>query len=272
MPSGRFPLPGHNADGVPYRRLNYAFAYVWQEGPPDLERLLAHLGALHAADPHHHYLCTLDDPGQCSYTSGHACEDDRFDLDEPDDMDWDNPVQLAAWELASLQHRVQQLGNPDVAQTWADVCGTLSASADSVDALLTANRAPDQLIDEVVYIQRLPVAAADLMIAGQPNGYFGTDWDTFQNHAIIRHLATQWGYRFFGMGASWMGFVRTTPPDADQAQRLVADLRDLYGAGQGDEVLQHAGWQALAQLLATQRTLVLGYTENMDVWADGGEA
>ena len=34
-----------------------------------------------------------------------------------------------------------------------------------------------------------PCPTTSSMIAGQPNGYFSADWDSFQNHAVIRHLA-----------------------------------------------------------------------------------
>lgn len=268
MQTGRFPEPGQSQDDAPFRRLNYDFAYEWVENADSLDALLAHLDALRAADPGHRYLCTLDDTAQCSYTSGHAGQDERLEFDAPEDMDWDDPAQLATWELDCLQHRVQQLANPDVVQNWASVCGTLWVAPETVSGLLAANREPDQLLDEVIYIQRLPVPSDELMIAGQPNGYFSDDWDTFQNHAIICHLAEQWEYRFFGMGAAWMGFVRATPLSSDQAQRLVADLRNLYASGQDKEVLQHPAWAALADLLTTRCTLLLGYTENMADWAD----
>ena len=268
MQTGRFPEPGQPFDDAPFRRLNYGFAYEWVENAGNLDALLAHLDALRAADPSHCYLSTLDDTAQCSYTSGHAGHDVRLAFDAPDGMDWEDPLQLAAWEQDGLQFRVQQLANPDMVQTWASVCGTLWASPDTVSGLLAANREPDQLLDEVIYIQRLPVSVEDTMIAGQPNGYFGDDWDTFQNHAIIGHLATQWGYRFFGMGAAWMGFVRATPLSSEQAAQLVAELRDLYATDKDEDVLQHPAWPALAQLLTTRRTLLLGYTENMADWAD----
>lgn len=263
MKTGRFPPPGHQAEPIPFRRLNYDFAFEWVEAPGSLEALLAHLDGLRAADPSHRYLCTLDDTAQCSYTSGHARSDERLEVDAPENMDWDAPAELTAWELACLQHRVQQLANPELAQTWSDVCGSLNAAPEDIDSLVSVNADPDALLDEVVYIQRLPVPSDDLMIAGQPNGYFSCDWDTFQNHAVIRHLAAQWSYRFFGMGAAWMGFVRQAPLGSDEARHLVDELRTLYGSDQGNEVLQHPAWQTLEQLLQTQRTLLLGYTENM---------
>lgn len=105
------------------------------------------------------------------------------------------------------------------------------------------------------------------MIAGQPNGYFSADWDSFQNHAIHQHLAVRHGYQLYAMGASWMAFVRLQPPNAEQALALVADLRDLYAGGH-DDVLAHPAWQTLQSVLQSQCGLVLGYTEDMaERWA-----
>lgn len=261
MKTGLFAQPH-----PPYRRANYGFAYQWLEEVGSLAALLAQVEALRAADPDHRYLATLDDVQQCSYTSGHASMDDRLYLDSPADMDWDDPAQEAAWNLQALQHRALQLRQAQGPGSWAAVCGSLSTSPDDIAALVAANRNPDALLDDVVYIQRLPLASDDPLIAGQPNGYFSADWDSFQNHAIHQHLAERHGYQFFAMGASWMALARTEPPDAAQAQVLVGDLRLLYAAGD-EELLAHPGWQALPALLQSQRSLVLGYTEDMaDRW------
>ena len=257
MKTGRFD--GEQAE---YRRGNFGFAHEWLQEFKTLDEVLERLDALRAADPAHRYLCTLDDVSQCSYTSGHASQDERLYLDDPEDMDWEDPAQEQALTLALLQHRVAQLQRPELEQDWAQVCGTLLLAAEDVDALLQANRRPEVLLDEVVYVQRLPVPDDELMIAGQPNGYFSADWDSFQNHAVIRHLAAQYGYRFFGMGAAWMGFVRASLPDAVLIDRLIEDLRMLYGQGQ-DEVREHAGWAQLASVLLSRRTLLLGYAEGL---------
>lgn len=257
MKTGRFD--GEQAE---YRQGNFGFAHEWLQEFKTLDEVLERLDALRAAYPAHRYLCTLDDVSQCSYTSGHASQDERLYLDDPEDMDWEDPAQEQALTLASLQHRVAQLQRPELEQDWAQVCGTLLLAAEDVDALLQANRRPEVLLDEVVYVQRLPVPDDELMIAGQPNGYFSADWDSFQNHAVIRHLAAQYGYRFFGMGAAWMGFVRCSLPDAALVDRLIEDLRMLYGQGQ-DEVREHAGWGQLASVLLSRRTLMLGYAEGL---------
>lgn len=250
----------------PFRRANYSFAYQWLEGVGSLAALLDHVQTLRAADPSHRYLCTLDDVQQCSYTSGHAGQDDRLYLDTPPDMDWDDPAQEAVWNLQALQHRARQLRNAHGPHCWAEVCGSLATSTNDIEALLAANRSPDALLDDVVYIQRLPLAPDDPLIAGQPNGYFSADWDSFQNHAIHQHLAQHHGYALYAMGASWMALARAEPPDAAQAQALVDDLRVLYATGD-EELLAHPGWQAWPALLQSQRSLVLGYTEDMaDRW------
>jgi len=61
------------------------------------------------------------------------------------------------------------------------------------------------------------------------------------------------------MGASWLGLVRDRPMTEDGADMLVADLADLYGCGDMDA---RPAWRELAAIVATGRTLLLGYTEN----------
>ena len=272
MKTGTF-TEGPNGEEPEFRKGNFSFSHEWLEDCSGLDEVLAKLDAMRLEGPDYRYLITLDDINQCSYTCGHAGQDERLYLDTSDDMDWDDEAQVAEWTLASLEHRVKQLGQPELAQSWQQVCGTLSTMGYDVDALLAANREPDQLLDDVLYIQRVParlVPSDDLLIAAQPNGYFSADWDSFQNHAIIRHLAAQYGYRFFGMGAAWMGFVRSAPLDAAQAQQLVAELRELYGKGR-DEVLEHEGWAELTAVLQQRRSLMLGYIENMAESLDMGE-
>ncbi|MDT7797964.1 MAG: hypothetical protein QOI78_1397 [Actinomycetota bacterium] len=104
-------------------------------------------------------------------------------------------------------------------------------------------------------MQRVPVPRDDLAVAGIPNGYFTSDWNVFQNHAIIRRMAVH-GYRHLGIGASLLGFDRAAAPSADEAKAVVADLKHLFGAAGA------AGWTELATLLPQRRLLLLGYTEN----------
>lgn len=236
-------------DTLSHRRLSGAFS---------LRDVLACLDALRLQDSGHRYFCTLDDINQCCYTSGHAGNDDRLDM-EYGDTDFDDPESVHAFEVRRVAHVAAQLQNPGLRRSWEDVCGTLMTSQEDVDVLVDTNRDPDRVLDTVVYIQRVAVREDDLMIAGLPNGYFSCDWDVFQNHAVIRRLHERHGYRFFGLGASWLGFVRDAPPNAAAADALVADLTDLYGCA-GDEY--QAARRQLAEVAASSNVLLLGYTEN----------
>lgn len=227
-------------------------------GGVSLRRVLDCLEELRQADPGHRYLCTLDDLNQCCYTSGHAASDERIAMDSGD-IDFDDPESVRAFEARRLAHVAARLQDPALRESWQGVCGTLVAGVDDVAALAGMNRDPDRVLDDVVYVQRLAVPEDDLLIAGLPNGYFTCDWDVFQNHAVIRQMRDRHGYRLFGIGASWLGFVRDRPMSRDGADMLVADLADLYGCGGADA---RPVWQALAGIAATGTTLLLGYTEN----------
>lgn len=115
------------------------------------------------------------------------------------------------------------------------------------------NRRPHRVLDDTLYVQRVPLAQNDLLIAALPNGYFRSDWDVFQNHAVIRRMAEH-GYRFFGIGAATIGLVRQQPlarPDA-----LLDDVCMLYGINDA------YAREALHELFVTQPWLLLGYTES----------
>ena len=236
-------------DTLSHRRLSGALS---------LREVLACLDELRLKDSSHRYFCTLDDINQCCYTSGHAGNDDRLDVDYGD-TDFDDPESVHAFEVSRVAHVAAQLQDPALRQSWEDVCGTLTTSQEDIDVLVDTNRDPDRVLDTVVYIQRVAVPQDDLVIAGLPNGYFSCDWDVFQNHAVIRRLHERHGYRFLGLGASWLGFVRDAPPGKAAAEALVADLADLYGCA-GDEY--QASWRQLVEIAADGNVLLLGYTEN----------
>lgn len=222
-----------------------------------LREVLAVLDGLRKDQPEARFLCTLDDLGQCCYTSGHAGDGERLRLDA--DIDFEDPQAVHAWEASKLAHIAAQLQAPQHRLSWDQVAGTQDAGDEGIQALLAMNRDPDAVLDQVAYVQRLPVASDDLLIAGLPNGYFTCDWDVFQNHAVIRHLQERYAYRFFGIGASWLGFVREEPMGADDADRLVVELRRLYGQADARQV---ATWLELSLTLQRSEVLLLGYTEN----------
>lgn len=231
-----------------------AFSHALLGDSPTLDEVLEYLASRHAADPRYRYLCTLDDVGQCRYTSMHASDDARIALYE--DEDPETPEGALAARERLLAHVVAQLEHSSHRLEWSALAGTLMCSNEDVEALVAANATPDLIVDEVVCVQQVPVDRNDLLIAALPNGYFSADWDIFQNHALIRYLQERYDYRLFGLGASWLGFQRDRAPSPAEASALIADLQHIYAAG------THDTWAQLAATLATRTTLLLGYTED----------
>ncbi len=231
-----------------------AFSHALLDDSPTLEEVLEYLASLQTADPRYRYLCTLDDVGQCRYTSMHASDDARIALYE--DEDPETPEDALAARGRLLVHVIAQLEHSSHRLQWSALAGTLMCNDADIEALVAANATPDLIVDEVVCVQQVPLDRDDLLIAALPNGYFSADWDIFQNHALIRHLQEHHDYRLFGLGASWLGFQRDSAPSPAQANASVADLQRVYAAG------THDMWSKLAATLATRTTLLLGYTED----------
>ncbi len=230
-----------------------AFSHLLLGDSPSLAEVLEYLASLRTADPRYRYLCTLDDAGQCRYTSMHASDDARIALYE--DEDPATPEDALAARERSLAHVIAQLEHSSHRLEWSALAGTLMCNDADIKALVAANATPDLIVDDVVCVQQVPVDRDDLLIAALPNGYFSADWDSFQNHALIRHLQERYDYRLFGLGASWLGFQRDRAPSPAEANALVVDLQRVYAAGTDDT------WSQLATTLATRTTLLLGYTE-----------
>ncbi|QFZ18330.1 hypothetical protein [Saccharothrix syringae] len=228
-------------------RLVDSFSHLRLSGITSLAEVLGVVASLRHDDPGSRYLCTLDDLDQCRYTSAHAREDERLGL-------WDVEAgESPVFDEACLRLVAERLDDDALRVPWPSLAGALMTAAADVDALVAVNRDPVAVLDGVVYVQRLPLARDDLMIAGLPNGYFSGDWDVFQNHAVIRRLEAVHGYRFFGIGASWLGFVRDAPAGA---ARVVEDLVHLYGWGES------RAWREMGELVRRNEWLLLGYTEN----------
>ncbi len=79
-----------------------AFSHALLGDSPTLDEVLEYLASRHAADPRYRYLCTLDDVGQCRYTSMHASDDARIALYEDEDPE----TPKVHWRHASVCWRM----------------------------------------------------------------------------------------------------------------------------------------------------------------------
>lgn len=202
---------------------------------------------------------TLDDPGQCMYTSGHARSAHGLDdgVDYPED---DTPEAVAAYELAQFHASRAALGDPARAVSWGSVCGSLVVDPGDIDALVALNRDPDLVRDSEHVVQCLPTDDAVDLLADIPNGYFSCDWNPFQSHAVARRLNERHGYALFGIGAATLGFLSTAEADSESDARdwnaLLSDLQELYGHREA------SAWSELIPVLRESPVLLLGYGED----------
>ncbi len=190
----------------------------------------------------------------------HAWE--AHELELPDD-EWDAPAKGEEWteeaserfELAQASRLarllVAQRGDPA-----AGVAERLNIGDEEIAALARVNRDPDLILDDVSELLVVPVDADDLVLAGAPNGYFPSDLEVLENHTIAWHLQQRFGYRFFGEGASWLGYDREEALSAAEAIEVVDELRSIYATAESQ------AWGEVADALTGSSILLLGYTDN----------
>lgn len=237
-------------------RYRHVFAGAVVRDASSMTELLALVRDEEAAHPNSAVFVTLDDLDQALYTSGHATESDELEVDT-DDLDFLGDTGAdGVLQLRQFAHTSAQLARPELRVEWASLAGSRKVAPEGIDVLATINNDPTPLLNDVVLVLHVPVDETTDAIAALPNGYFSDDWNVFQNHAVTRHLATGYGYRPLGIGASWLGFLRDTSLTTKEAATLVAELTELYGCPDAP------GWIRLTEALTRSSTLFLGYTDN----------
>lgn len=227
---------------------------------PSFAELLALHDRLQAERPGQRVLASLDDLGQAAYTSGHGTEAHRLDdvvADDPADSLPPHPGYPGTPDdfpirLANLLRGAVDLEAVRGLLWW-------ETSGDAND-LVTINRDPEAALriahEAEVIFQFVPVATAADAIAAFPNGYFNSDLNPFQTHALARYLEAEHGLALFGIGSRFLGFRHAVPLSAAEAQRLAAALCSLYAHTPEDAVA------ALAVLLTGRDWLLFRYTES----------
>ena len=213
-------------------------------------------------------LATLENLDQACYTSGHAAH--AFELDDveghdlsalPEDVleEGEHPGYLATpaefpIRLANLLRKARPV---DVGR----LAGLLDfAPDDGCSDLVSVNGDPDRALrlseERQILFQFVPVAAAADSIAAFPNGYFQSDLDPMQNHALARHLESAYGLALFGIGSSFLAFRRKEAMGEAMARSLAAELAGLYRGTPSTAAAE------LARLLSGRTWLLLRYTES----------
>lgn len=223
---------------------------------------------LQAEHPDVRVLASLDDLGQAAYTSGHATDVHDLDSLEGHDLtgldpalfeDGEPPLFLTTPE--EFPYRLANVLEKAKDKRFSDACGVLEWDfPDTQSSPLLANHDPETVLmidrEQDVLFQFVPVERAADALAAFPNGYFTSDLDPFQNHALALHLEKSYGLALFGVGSRFLGFRSDAPLRPDQARGIASDMAALY------EGTPEAAVEEMTDLLTGRDWLLLRYTES----------
>ncbi|WP_282133220.1 hypothetical protein [Cellulophaga baltica] len=181
-------------------------------------------------------ILTLDDLGQAEYTSGHSIHSN--DIDETEGYDLSG-LDKACFEdnehlgyLSTPSEFFIRIGN-FLKQTkdidFKSVCERdLTIDEDEISILEKINLSPFEYLDEQIILKIVPVKKPYEGISGFPNGYFESDLNPFENYALSKHLFEKYNFELFGIGASFLGFIRNEKLGENKVKELIIDLSKLY--------------------------------------------
>lgn len=212
-------------------------------------------------------LLILDDIPQAEYTSMHAIEDEALYFDSEahfEDVGDDDE----AWEIAyknsqplAVAHYVLQLhaqANQKQLKQLAEK--TKYYDAEDIQAILRINEHPLPVLDTQINVKVATLTDDAEKIAIFPNGYFSADFNSFENFALIRHLAT-YGFEFIGIGASLLYWIKTERFDHSKVETILQDLAQVYPLAVADQ-------DKLKTLILENNYLILPYCESPQAYLD----
>lgn len=216
-------------------------------------------------------LSTLDDYNQAFYTSGHSI--DKHDLDDVKGYDLSS-VDTSAFEngehtghLSTKSEffirkdnffkktgKVQfhDLRNVLGTQDWY---GGKDSDGGEYN-FFSVNSEPSIILDTILIVQIVPVDYAHEAICAFPNGYFSCDHTPFENFALSQYLADNYNYRLFGIGASYLAFVRE-----DNLPEVLAALLAKELAGYYEEPNNNKMTNRIFTAIVGKKILVIRYSD-----------
>lgn len=208
-------------------------------------------------------ILTLDDLGQAEYTSGHACDynslldTDGYDLSGLDEACYDEDnehlghLSTPSEYFIIRENFLKQTRGIDfktVCEKGIDNC------EDDVLDLENINESPLNFLDPKIILKILPVDKPYEGLTGFPNGYFDADFSPFENYVLSKHLFETYNFELFGIGASFLGFIKNEPLKENELKALVTDLTKLYNTTESE-------FEKLAEIISDKNHLFLRYTE-----------
>lgn len=210
----------------------------------------------------------LDDAAQAKYTSMHAVEDDRLYVDFSDDLN-EIEVNDPRWERTyqnvcvpkQLQHYIQQLSHLDHQRNFKSLAEKMQHyDENDLEALVYFNENLLISTNTEIKVKVADVETESLKLAMMPNGYFSCDFDSFENFAIIQQMQ-HYGFEFIGLGASLLGWIKTSDFKADKIEDLIQDLAVIYP-------LDPSHQKVMKALILKNNYLILPYSESPQEYLD----
>jgi hypothetical protein len=181
-------------------------------------------------------ILTLDNLGQAEYTSVHSInsndldETEGYDLSGLDKTCFEDGEHLGYLSTPSeffirKENLLKQTKDID----FKSVCEKeLTIDEDEISILEKINQSPFEYLDKQIILKIVPVEKAYEGICGFPNGYFESDLNPFENYALAKHLFEKYNFELFGIGASFLGFIRNGNLEENKIKELIFDLSKLY--------------------------------------------
>jgi hypothetical protein len=230
----------------------------------DIRELISEVQALREENPSVQFIMTLDDIGQACYTSMHAIM--SYDLDEgswlssesidPSWLDGDYLRDDLTFEQRffvrklGFKHGVSDVQFDDIFEK------LLYLDASSKQELIEANKEPLSMVDQECYLLKVPVDHSYEAIYSFPNGYFSCDLSPFEIYRLAEHLEKEFGLHLFGIGASYLSFIKGPDFKAQKVDSILALLAKIYIKEEDSEFLYE-----MRDSLMERDLLVLRYTE-----------
>ena len=230
----------------------------------DINELLDEIQVLSQKNQGYRFIMTLDDIGQASYTSMHSKMSNGLDggqwlAKENIDPSWMDGNFLRDDLNFEQKFLIRRLGFKYGLSTvqFADIFKKiLFLDDDSKEEIIESNQNPLAIVDEEVYLLKVPVENSYEAIYSFPNGYFKCDLSPFENYRLAEHLEKEYGFRLFGMGASYISFIKGPDFDVKKIDSILELLSKIYLENEDEEFID------FMRLSITNRdVLTLRYSE-----------
>lgn len=208
---------------------------------------------------------TLDDLGQAEYTSGHSInlndldETEGYDLSVLDKACFEDGEHLGYLSTPSeffirKENFLKQTKDID----FASVCDKeLTIDENEISILEKINYSPFEYLDQLIILKVIPVEKSYEGICGFPNGYFESDLNPFENYALAKHLFEKYNFELFGIGASFLGFIKNENLEENELKELIRDLSKLYNTTE-------IAFSKFAEIIKNNKYLFLKYIEYLE--------